>query len=721
MNTDPEHHDEGDQVASVHYLPAAIPDGEPQQSNAADRDQADLVGPVLPGEVVEEVVDAELVDDGPRDPSVWRPPVVERRPVVAPWLRQAEQRKAAARWAAGHVWHCVKWHTARMPWVALRLAAHSPRGMARALSLWGGWLFDREAHALRMAAVSATDFTAYQHLTASRNARVKIRLSITGAAVVLAMVGLVVTEHYWPPAQWVLLALALAAFGVAGARQADRPIITPARVTTNAAPRLTPDVVARALGALGIGEINKAIAKGPGVSFAGPITRDGPGWRSDVDLPHGVTAADVVSKRAALASGLRRPLGCVWPEGVGDEAHAGRLSLWVGDTPLSKQPPGRWPLAKTGAADVFAPLPFGRDPRGRPLALPLVFNSLLVGAIPRQGKTVAVRIVALGAALDPTVELHIFDLKGNGDLDPLGLVAHRFGRAPTDDTIAAAAASLAEVHADLPRRGDVLAGLPKTVCRDGKVTRELSNRKSLRLHPVVIVIDECQEMFGHPEYGADAKTYAEAIIRRGPAAGVILALATQRPDKDSLPTGVSANVSIRFCLRVEGQLENDMILGTSAYRNGLRATTFTSADLGVGYLKGHAPDPTVCRTDYVDGDAAERIAQRARALREDADRLTGYAAGDRPEAAPAVDLLAAVAGCYLPGEDRLWTEVILARLAEAHPAAFTGWSPATLAGALRPFGLSSTQVWGSDETGAGRNRNGYPRQAVMTAAMTRRT
>ena len=54
------------------------------------------------------------------------------------------------------------------------------------------------------------------------------------------------------------------------------------------------------------------------------------------------------------------------------------------------------------------------------------------------------------------------------------------------------------------------------------------------------------------------------IIKIGRALGVFLVLATQRPDKESLPTGVSGNVSTRFCLKVAGQVENDMILGTSA-------------------------------------------------------------------------------------------------------------------------------------------------------------
>ena len=44
----------------------------------------------------------------------------------------------------------------------------------------------------------------------------------------------------------------------------------------------------RALGAIGLAEMNKALGKGgPGVTFPAPITRDGPGWRADVDLPSG--------------------------------------------------------------------------------------------------------------------------------------------------------------------------------------------------------------------------------------------------------------------------------------------------------------------------------------------------------------------------------------------------------------------------------------------------
>ena len=47
------------------------------------------------------------------------------------------------------------------------------------------------------------------------------------------------------------------------------------------------------------------------------------------------------------------------------------------------------------------------------------------------------------------------------------------------------------------------------------------------------VIDEAQNLFAHPEHGKAAGLDAEFIIKIGPAFGVILIIATQRPDKAS--------------------------------------------------------------------------------------------------------------------------------------------------------------------------------------------
>lgn len=76
--------------------------------------------------------------------------------------------------------------------------------------------------------------------------------------------------------------------------------------------------------------------------------------------------------------------------------------------------------------DARRPVPFGRDARGRRVALPLVWTSLLVGAIPRQGKTFATRLPAAGLILDPYTRLHVYDGKGGKDWKAAEAVAHRF-------------------------------------------------------------------------------------------------------------------------------------------------------------------------------------------------------------------------------------------------------------------------------------------------------
>ena len=343
---------------------------------------------------------------------------------------------------------------------------------------------------------------------------------------------------------------------------------------------------------------------------------------------YGVTVADIAERRDRLASGLRRPVGCVWPEPAA-EVHAGRLVLWVGDQDLAKARQPSWPLARTGRVDLFAAVPFGTDQRGRTVVMELMYGNVLIGAMPGMGKTFALRILALAAALDPRAELRTFELKGSGDLSALEKVSHTYGSGIDDDTIAACVDTLRDVaNVEIPRRAKVIAGLPKDICPDNKVTRDLADTRRLGLHPLVVIVDECQNLFSHSVYGKEAGDLCEKIIKLGRAFGVILKLATQRPDAPSLPTGVSSNAGIRFCLRVMGQTENDMVLGTSSYKNGTRATMFTARDLGIGYLVGTSPDAQIVRSYKVDNPAADKICDRARALRAAAGTLTGHAIGD---------------------------------------------------------------------------------------------
>ncbi|HEX3785046.1 MAG TPA: FtsK/SpoIIIE domain-containing protein [Pseudonocardiaceae bacterium] len=514
---------------------------------------------------------------------------------------------------------------------------------------------------------------------------------------------------------------------------ADKNIIGSRAVATSKAQPLTSDVVVRALSALGVAEINKAVAKGgSGITFPSPITRDGPGWLAEIDLPFGVTVTDILERRAKLASGLRRPLGCVWPEPDADQ-HAGRLRLWVGQQDMRKAPQPTWPLKRSGQTNAFEPIPFGTDQRGRIVQLLLMYGNLLLGAMPRQGKTATLRAVLLALALDPNLELRIFELKGTGDLSPLEPVCHHYASGAGDDALEAVMASLRELYAELEARAKRISDLARNnraLVPDNKVTPEVSGRRSLGLWPIVLGIDECQELFSHPDFKDDADRLCTAIIKRGPALGIILVLATQRPDAKSLPTGVSANVSLRFCLKVAGQTENDMVLGTSSYQNGIRATQFTpQLDAGIGYLVGATPEPKIVRSFYLDGPAAERIVVRARALREAAGTLTGHAIGQtlNTDQGAAVSLLADVVSVIRSDEDRIWSETIVDRLAELRPEVYGPWAEqkptakaTQLAAALKPFGIVTEQVHGRLPNGKTANRRGVIRQDVADALNERR-
>lgn len=624
----------------------------------------------------------------------------QRHPVIPAWLQDRAELRHRVRWLAGHLAHTSAYHAVRAPKYAARMVVRSPRGLVRVVGGVHRWVFDHEALPLRLDAVARNDPEMYVKLLRHRDDRVRWRAILTFAGLAAAvLLAAVIAAKASALGRAAAVAAVIALLGWLGS-PADRPLLDTAVVVPRVA-RLTSAVLIRAFASLGIAEINRAVARGgDGITFPAPITRDGPGWRADIELPHGVTAVDILERRDRLASGLRRPLSCVWPEPAGDKEHEGRIMVWVGDRPMNKTTPPPWPLADARRADVFAPVPFGTDPRMRLVPVTLMFSSVLIGAMPRVGKTFAIKPLLLAAGLDPTTENHVFELKGTGDLAFAGQYAHSYASGAGDAAVAACMAALRSVHAGLDRRAGVIAGLPKDVCPENKVTPELAARKGLGLHPVGFWIDECQRLFTHPVYGKEAEDLCDDLIRIGPAMGIFLVLATQRPDARSLPTSISANAGTRFCLRVMGQTENDMVLGTSAYKNGIRATTFTRRDLGIGYLAGEADDPQIIRTYYLSREAADQIAGRARAARIATGSLTGYAAGETDQGVrPAASILDDILAVTTAAEDKARSQVIVDRLAQLRPEVYGPWAalePAAkatqLADALKPYGIDTVQV-----------------------------
>jgi S-DNA-T family DNA segregation ATPase FtsK/SpoIIIE len=392
---------------------------------------------------------------------------------------------------------------------------------------------------------------------------------------------------------------------------------------------------------------------------------------------------------------------------------------------MSKAKQPAWPLARHGTASLFKPAVFATDQRGRRITITLMFVSILIGSIPRMGKTFLLRLLLLIAALDLISEIHAYDLKGTGDLSPLECVAHRYRAGDDEEDIAYGLAGMRALQQELRRRARVIRNLPRTICPENKVTPELAAKRSLGLHPIVIAVDECQVWFDHREHGSELAGICEDLVRRGPALGITLIMATQRVDAKSVPTAISANAVLRLCLKVMGQTENDMILGTSAYKNGVRATMFDFDDKGICYFSGEGGAPRIVHSFYIDGPEAEKIAARARALREHAGTLTGHALGEEPaDTGPKFDLLADIAAVVT--EPKLWSETVVTRLAELRPGIYGRWGDlepedraAQLTTALRPYGIRTGQVWGTTEDGKGANRRGIT-LADITKAMTDR-
>lgn len=602
---------------------------------------AEVEGPVVEAELVEEAPGQRPVDTPTvrADEGTWmerrRATLAEAPPVIPSYLRHRDELTEAANVATKYYAHACAFHATRSPIYLLRLMGRSPRGTSRLVSRWARWISDVEARPVEAKAAASGDIQAWLTLSREHSRRVRPR-RVTSAVVAAPAVAVVVAAALTLP-PWAIAtgtATALALLGLAG-KVEDHPIIT-RYVSVQLQRPLDSDEVTSALAAIGI--------KGK-PDFVNPIQTDGPGWRAELDLPRGHTADAVMEKREGLAGAMRRPVSTVWPATAPD-AHPGRLELWVAKQDPAKAPRRIWPLMHEGQADVFAPLPLGWDPRGTLVEITLMYSNLLVGGIPGSGKTSAALAVALGVALDPTAELWVYELKGSGDLGSVRPVCHRYVSGDDDEDVEATVEGLRSANAEQRRRKKFIQGLPTSEVPEGRRTsRELAAKyPEQNLEPMVVIIDEAQELFTHEEHGKEAEALCARLIKKARAYGIILVLLTQDPDAKSLPPSVSRNAGTRFCLAVMDWRANNNVLGTSAYARGLRANTISAKEVGTGILAKQR-DSWTARAAFIKQTEADEIGKRALALRTAAGTLSGEAAGEQvahEDASTIVDHLRAI-------------------------------------------------------------------------------
>lgn len=661
----------------------------------AATEPAELDGPILEGELI----------------PAGQPLPGQLPPIVAPWLRSRDEVLARAKRQAKVKAHMAAHHMTHAPVYYGRLARQAPTGAAKvAGGLWRwGTLADQAA--LRDAAIAAGvagHSPALVKFIEDQRRKIRVRLATLGVGVTGA--GLAVHQALQDPHTAVAAGIAtVAALGIAGRRK-DRPVVD--RFVPELGRAINRSTVVEALTAAGI------FAGTPSAKLECRVlldpARDGDGYLVPIALPIGrKTVDDVQAARLAIAQNLGIHEDQLFVERTPGQ-EAGRFALWIADVdPYATKPPVS-PLVTAGRMNFFEPCPFGVTGRGELVSFSMRETHGLIGSKTGMGKTFAGRIPGCWAALDPDVQLWVFDGKGGADWEPFRLVAHRYvSGADTQDCYAVLRA-LQEIERERVRRGEQFKKLTgSALAPEGKHTEKLARLSKGGMPLLFVVLDEIQEFLDDPVHGKAIAESVNRLAKLGRSAGVILLIATQRPDKTVIPPGLVAQLGIRFALKVVDAPSSKLVTAVDDY--AYSSHTFSEAHKGVGWLVGLG-DPRRVRAHFLATDHVRIICERARELRAKAGKLTGQAAGIEDPATP--EVLDDVLGVFTDHEDRLWTSTILARL-QALPAGTYGptFTARELGKALRAAGVdqAARAFHGTGADGSGKTERGYSRASLMAA------
>ncbi|MFI6296901.1 FtsK/SpoIIIE domain-containing protein [Nonomuraea sp. NPDC050790] len=445
---------------------------------------------------------------------------------------------------------------------------------------------------------------------------------------------------------------------------------------------ITPSVVVTALRDIGYAPLRRAIKDmgDVGAAMLGPIRIAGCGVEVDVALPSGTSTDEVQKRRRKLAENLGRhehELFITIPK------QARTVRLWIADPGTLDEPIGPSPLVTSQeiVADYKSgQAPWGQNLRGDAVGISLYQRHLLITGLSNQGKTAALRALALWLAFFARMRFYIADLKGVGDWAMFEDLAEVLIQGPTDDHVARATRMVEWGVDEMERRLQAPAGSV--------------------FDPIILIVDEAQVAFMCPAKDEDGIPYggtkahsryflaARKIHNQGRAVDVLLWQGTQNPTDQNLPVLVREGAHIRASLVVGTESQARMALGEQAVDGGA-SPHMLRQDLDKGTLvvngggmKLPAGQTSITiRTHYVSTEEAFEVADRAKALRHGTATLDGVPADDTAD--PVADI------AYVLGDvPRMLTQEVLQRLAERNPGRYRKWTFADLKEVLEDAGAA---------------------------------
>ncbi|MFE9626575.1 ATP-binding protein [Streptomyces sp. NPDC006527] len=517
---------------------------------------------------------------------------------------------------------------------------------------------------------------------------------VTPLMAVIEFINLMITIVHvvWGPLVTLGPFLALLALWAVGSKQQAAPQwALPAHVRSGEGEPITPSIVVKALRDLGIPAMRNAIKEmgDAGASMLSPIVIAGCGVEVDVTLPSGVATNEVQGKRRKLAENLTRHEHEVFitiPEA------ARTVRLWIADSGALDEPIGPSPLVtdETITADYAkGRAPWGQDLRGDAAALSLYQRHLLITGLSNQGKTAALRSLALWASLDKRVEFRIADLKGAGDWAMFDGLATVLIQGPTDEHVIEAT--------------EMVEGLVE------EMNRRIAARQAdptLVFEPLIGIVDEAQVAFMCPAVDDEKRPYGGSkatsryfmavrkVHNQGRVVDVLMYEGTQDPTDQNLPKLVREGAHTRASLALGTEAQAVMALGEKAVnggaaphllRQGLDKGTLVVASDGIEIPKGQSS--ITVRTHFIGDDDAKAITDRAKALRNGVTTLHAVKRGEKRD--PLADIFT-----VLGDEKRVFTQDVIKRLSVLSEDAYGRWSFGDLTRVLDAAGVEPKKSHG---------------------------